>query len=226
MSKGNMYEWVTDTWNPLAGECPHKCPYCSTHKLAQRWEAVKKKYSGSIRIDDSIYKNLKGKEKTIFVVGQNDLFANEVPNHIIYSILERCMCWNQHTYLFQSKNPARFFDFLHIMPEKSIICTTIETNRFNRAIMGNAPSPFERAKAMSQIHVFRKYITIEPIMDFDLEYMIELIKMCEPEQVNIGADSGRNNLPEPSKEKIIALIEELKKFTTIARKTNLERLLK
>jgi hypothetical protein len=63
-------------------------------------------------------------------------------------------------------------------------------------------------------------------MDFDLREMVELIKECNPVQVNIGADSGNNNLPEPGKEKLLELIKELKKFTTIAKKTNLERLLR
>lgn len=48
----------------------------------------------------------------------------------------------------------------------------------------------------------------------------------EAEQVNIGADSGGNHLPEPSAAKVLALIEELVKFTTVERKKNLARLLK
>ena len=27
-SKGNMYSWVTHTWNTIKGECPHGCTYC------------------------------------------------------------------------------------------------------------------------------------------------------------------------------------------------------
>lgn len=27
-SKGNMYPWVTYTWNPIKGKCPHECRYC------------------------------------------------------------------------------------------------------------------------------------------------------------------------------------------------------
>jgi hypothetical protein len=55
--------------------------------------------------------------------------------------------------------------------------------------------------------------------------MVELIKRCNPVQVNIGADSGNNHLPEPSRDKLLALIDELQKFTTIARKSNLGRLM-
>ena len=55
-----------------------------------------------------------------------------------------------------------------------------------------------------------------------------MIKTCNPIQVNIGADSShkRNKLPEPPKEKILELIEELEKFTSVVQKKNLRRLLK
>ena len=26
--KGNMYPWITHTWNPIKGKCPHDCTYC------------------------------------------------------------------------------------------------------------------------------------------------------------------------------------------------------
>lgn len=92
--------------------------------------------------------------------------------------------------------------------------------------MGNAPAPRVRANEMSFITTTPKHLTIEPIMDFDLPEMVDLIKTANPLKVNIGADSKNNHLPEPSKEKLLALIDELKKFTVIDQKRNLSRLLK
>jgi len=63
-------------------------------------------------------------------------------------------------------------------------------------------------------------------MDFDMDEMVELTRDAKPNNVNIGADSKGNHLPEPPKEKILELIEELKKFTIIDQKRNLARLLK
>ena len=60
----------------------------------------------------------------------------------------------------------------------------------------------------------------------DLDELITLIRISGATKVNIGADSKYKNLPEPSKEKLLALIEELKKFTVIDQKKNLTRLLK
>lgn len=32
-SKGNMYDWVTHTWNPIKGKCSHNCNYCFMKKM-------------------------------------------------------------------------------------------------------------------------------------------------------------------------------------------------
>jgi hypothetical protein len=52
----------------------------------------------------------------------------------------------------------------------------------------------------------------------------EMILSCNPRQVNIGADSGNNHLPEPPPEKIADLIEALRPFTKVYLKPNLKRL--
>jgi len=165
------------------------------------------------------------KPRIIFVAGQNDLFANNVPTHMVKRTIDECKKHPQHTYFFQTKNPERLCSFLFDFPKESILCTTIETNR-KYPQMGFAPTTYERAQAMRKITAFEKQVTIEPVMDFDLDEMVMLIRMCHPSKVNIGADSKHNNLPEPSKEKLLALIDELSKFTVIDQKRNLNRLLK
>ena len=110
------------------------------------------------------------------------------------------------------------------MPLFFDVCTTIETNRTYKVYMGNTPSQKERIEGLNDWTV-KRYITIEPIMDFDLGPIVELIKSGNPQQVNIGADSGGNNLPEPGSMKIKLLIDELQKFTTVKIKHNLYRLL-
>jgi len=104
----------------------------------------------------------------------------------------------------------------------AVACTTIETNRWYPEIMRNSPLPDFRADAMGEFT--ERYVTIEPIMDFDLEPMVDMIRRCNPEQVNIGADSGGNKLPEPDIKKVMLLIDELNKFTIVSKKRNLNRL--
>jgi hypothetical protein len=68
-------------------------------------------------------------------------------------------------------------------------------------------------------------ITVEPILDFSVADFTDLILSCKPDQVNIGADSGHNHLPEPSREKVEELLELLVPHTRIDLKKNLRRLL-
>ena len=92
--------------------------------------------------------------------------------------------------------------------------------------MNKSPRIDSRVIAMSDLNkVINTYVTIEPILEFNLEHMITMIKRCNPKQVNIGADSGRNNLPEPTKEKVLQLVSVLQEFTIIHNKSNLQRLL-
>ena len=216
-SNGNMYSWITHTWNTIKGECPHGCTYCYMH----RWKNQK-----PVRFDEKELKTDLGSGNFIFVGSSCDMFAEDIPAEWIIRTLQHCAKFD-NKYLFQSKNTKDFSSIGVFMPDKTVLCTTIETNRWYPEIMKNSPHPFDRARYMKQYKgLVKTYVTIEPIMDFDLDPLIKIIKWCNPEQVNIGADSGRNELPEPSKEKISELISELEKFTIIDKKTNLNRLLK
>jgi hypothetical protein len=128
--------------------------------------------------------------------------------------------------MFQSKNPRRILQYidLGLITERNIICSTIETNRHYVDIMNNSPLPIMRSAFMQAIEL-DKYITIEPILDFDISEMVKLILKVKPKQVNIGADIGKNNLPEPSREKILQLRDILSCHTKVYLKSNLKRLL-
>ena len=214
-STGNMYSFVTHTWNTVKGDCPHNCSYC----YMKRWGK-----QSPIHFDEKELKTDLGDGNFIFVGSSCDMWAADVPYLWLMKTTNHCKAYPNNDYLFQTKNPERILNNLSMFPAKSIICTTIETNRQYEQ-MADAPSTFERAKAMSEIPL-RKFVTIEPIMDFDLDLLVGIIKLANPEQVNIGCDSGNNNLPEPPKEKVLELISELEKFTIIHSKKNLARLLK
>jgi hypothetical protein len=51
------------------------------------------------------------------------------------------------------------------------------------------------------------FISIEPVMDFDVKEFSDWIREIEPNFVSIGADSKGHHLPEPSKEKVEQLIQ-------------------
>jgi DNA repair photolyase len=216
--KSNMYQFIDATWNTIKGECFHDCSYC----YMKRWGKLK-----PVRFDEKELKTDLGTGNFIFVGSSCDMFAENIPDEWIKKTLKHMEKFDSK-YLLQTKNPTRVLDFIDacVITDKCVICTTIESNRDLLEIKRNSPDVFKRAMAMNELsQIIDTYVTIEPIMDFDMDIMVQLIKDCNAKQINIGADSGRNNLPEPSKEKVLQLVSELQKFTIIHNKSNLQRLL-
>lgn len=216
-----MYSFVTHTFNTVKGICWHNCKYCYMKRFHNQKE---------IHFDKSELKTNLGNGNFIFVGSSNDLFADNIDDKWILDTLKHCEKF-KNKYLFQTKNPERLYkEYSDILSFNlnAVICTTIESNRIYPDISKIAPITKERAKYIGLLEQagFAIYITAEPIMDFDLDEMVELIRQCKPKQVNIGADSGNNHLIEPPKEKILQLISELEKFTIVNKKVNLYRLLK
>lgn len=211
--KGNMYPFVTHTWNPIKGKCSHDCSYCFMKVYPQKeLHFVEKEL-----MDDL------GQGNYIFVGSSTDMFADSVPAKWISDVLYHCQQYD-NTYLFQSKNPKRFIDFDWREMPKFFLGTTLETNRDYK--ISKAPTPVERSEEMHSLYYFDRMVSIEPIIDFDLDEFITLITGCVPKFVSIGADSKGHHLPEPPREKIIELIKELKTFTEVREKPNLKRLMK
>ncbi len=210
--KGNMYPFVTHTWNVIKGKCPHDCSYCYMKAFPQ----------GELRFDEKELKTDLGENNFIFVGSSCDMFADGVIfTFKVEKILEHCKKYPKNTYLFQTKNPGGFKEFESQFPPNTIFGTTAESNlgwKFSKA-----PNIHQRLVCLSGIKG-RKMITIEPIMDFNLEPFVSWIEGVEPEFVNIGADSKGHNLLEPSWEKVQKLIKELEKFTKVNLKENLGRL--
>ena len=118
----------------------------------------------------------------IFVGSSIDMWAEDIPSHWIQMVLDYCDR-SANKYLFQSKNPSRILDFIaHPVFHHSVVCTTIETNRFYPEIMRNSPEIEERVRAMEKIANLGidTYVTAEPLMQFDLDKMVEYIKRCKP----------------------------------------------
>lgn len=214
-SNGNMYPWVTHTWNPISGKCSHNCTYCYMNIFPQK----------EIHLNEKTLQDNLGSGNKIFVGSSTDMWAKNVPTEWIYEVLAKCRNYD-NTYLFQSKNVYRFRpDILNKwnIPDKTMIGTTIESDRDYG--ISKAIPPKDRAEYFAQIEWISRMVSVEPIMDFDLEGMIKLIARIKPEFVSIGADSKNNDLPEPPAEKILKLIEKLSQFTDVRVKDNLTPLI-
>jgi DNA repair photolyase len=226
-TKGNMYDWITHTHNHLGGECPHKCVYCSIQDMQKRFPDLP--YSGPLCLREKEFAVQYGSGKTIFIENCNDLFARQVPLEWVRRILDHSCRFPFNDYVFQTKNPVQATPFIGsgVFPRSFLFGCTVETNREND--LGNAPGRFLRTVAMKQISTggFRTFITIEPIMDFDLDEFAGMIIAARPSFVNIGADSKGHGLPEPSFEKVMQLVDRLKAAgIDIREKRNLDRLKK
>ncbi len=212
--KGNMYPWLTHTWNVIKGKCPHDCNYCYMKQYPQ----------SDLRFDSEEFKTDLGTGNTIFVGSSCDMFAADIHYSWIAPILDQCRDFNNNNYLYQTKHPFRFFDFLDdlLFPSKIILCSTIESDIIHKQI-SKAPDVITRYLAMKKLTT-RKIISIEPIMDFNTSVLIKWMKEIDPEFVSIGADSKGHNLPEPSSKKIHELFIALSEFTEVKLKSNLKRL--
>jgi len=217
----NMYDWISHGICHLGGECSHHCQYCYVDNA--RFGRAEK-FTGPIKLIESEFKINFGEGKTIFVEYQNDLFAKDVPVEWIRRVINHCNEWPKNTYVFQSKNPARFTEV--DLPPNSILGCTIETNRIINGI-SEAPIPEERYLAMKKLSKGTKtFLTLEPILQFDVDILAKWIYEINPTFLNLGADSKSHNLPEPTVSDIMALVAKLKEYgIDLREKHNLQRLM-
>jgi DNA repair photolyase len=217
--KSNMYDWIDRTHNFIHGECPHLCSYCFVKS-----SRVKHLYEGKPRLNEKAFRSL-GKGHFYFIGSMIDMWANDIPSEWIYKILEQTRKYD-NKYLFQSKNPIRFVEFQDDFPKRIVLGTTIESDRQHRC-MGIAPDPMERALVMGRLsRCFETIVTIEPVLLFNPMELWNMICICDPKWVNIGADSKGHNLPEPDTNKIISLIWALRgQSIKVKLKSNLKRLI-
>jgi len=107
-------EWVINpdnkkgyVCNPVRGHCLHDCPYCYMGDIRRRF---KKSDEMSIHPGElELIRKLK-KPSTIFVGSSYDIWGSWVPRRWLDMILFHAAVYNQHTYLFLTKNPTRYLD--------------------------------------------------------------------------------------------------------------------
>ncbi|MCL2556874.1 MAG: phage Gp37/Gp68 family protein [Treponema sp.] len=222
-SAGDMYGFVTHTWNPVKGKCGYGCSYCYVKKIARRFG----KGQGEPRLDEKELGANLGTGKNIFVCSSCDLFHDDVPRNWIWRCMERAHEFPGNKYLWHTKNPRRALDFQDRFGGNDTLCVTIESD-IHRPEMSAAPSPMDRFSSLQVWAISCDepwMLTMEPVLDFNIEIFRGELSTMMPAQVNIGADSGGNGLPEPSAEKLRELIAWLEPRTKVVLKKNLARLL-
>ena len=219
-----MYQLSAGQWNPYVG-CAFYCSYCKSSFQAQlkRWA---KKHCAKCydfcphehpeRLTQKL--PMTGYMQFVFACSSGDIAFCE--KNYLMKIVARMESEPATTFLLQSKWPLTFrrVDF----PKNVILGTTLETNRDDLyKEISNAPRPSSRYISLLDIRHPLKMITIEPVIDFDKNVMIDWVTNINPCMVWLGYDSRQSRLPEPSLEKVKNLYWELgqRGFTVILKKT-------
>lgn len=220
----NMYQDARHRWNCFVG-CRYNCSYCKKSFQAQmkRQKPLIDKngkqrgcqlcydyipHFHEKRLDASLPRT-KGDE-FIWVGSSGDISFIEYPNML--KILKKIEEYPDRTFFFQTKNPDFFHKF--IFPINVVLGITLESDIYYSEI-SNAPFPYDRAHSFEQLDFPRKFITIEPILEFNFSVFLGWIQELNPERIYIGYDTKKNNLPEPSLRKTKNLILELERFTKV-----------
>jgi len=216
-----MFDNITKTWNPVVG-CLHNCTYCWARRLAETKLKDVERYRDGF-VPKLVEKELSKRfhEQNVFVSDMGDLFGEWVPNEWITKVIDAIRESPTSNFLFLTKNPGRYREFLDFYPENLVLGVTIETNRDYP--VSKAPTTAERYKAMVELPYRNKLISIEPIMDFDLEIFVQWLKDIGPVLVHVGYDNYKNGLSEPSLSKTMQLTDELSQFTRVKTLTLRER---
>jgi hypothetical protein len=201
------------TWNPFVG-CGFACLYCSP-----TFQAILKRFSKCQQCRD--YAPHWHPERLdripnkpiIFVCGTGDIsFATHDQRiDIYYAMFKHAEKHPDTVFYLQSKNPAIFVGEEKFWPENTWVGTTMETNR-DTSDYSCAPLPKDRAEAMCRIDWPNKYLTVEPIMKFDMCEFRDLIAGVHPDFVYIGYNSKptQAHLPEPAYPDVIQLCNALR----------------
>lgn len=222
-SKRKMFNIVTETWNPVSG-CLYNCRYCWARQLAETKLRNSHRYSQGFKpmLNEHEFTVKFNSGDFVFVSDMGDLFGDFIPSEWIHRVLEHTALFPEAYFLFLTKNPARYLDFLFEMPKNAILGATIETNLddvFHIDDMSRAPSPSKRYAAMRDLEWDKKMVSVEPILDFNLETFSSWISNILPFLAYIGYDNYGNKLPEPALNKTLSLIERISEDTLVVKKT-------
>lgn len=222
-SGSKMFSIVSKTWNPVTG-CLHECSYCWARKLAETKLRNSHRYRKGFlpRLNENEFKAKFNEGDFIFVSDMGDLFGGFIPKKWILQVLNYIRKFPKTYFLLLTKNPSRYKEFIEEFSENIILGTTIETNKDDLYLenkISKAPLPSVRYESFKEIKWSKKFVSIEPILDFDLEEFAKWIEQIMPIMIYIGYDNYSNRLPEPPLSKTMKLISRLSKTTLVIKKT-------
>ena len=213
-----MYSDSVKQWNVFVG-CNFNCVYCKKSFQAQMRRQIHncekcgnyEPHFHEERLNQSLPKT--SGDEFIWVGSSGDIAFIRYPNML--KILEKIEEFPDKTFFFQTKDPEFFDRFL--FPSNVVLGITLESDIYYKNI-SNAPFPYNRVYNFLKKNHPRKFVTIEPILEFNFTVFLSWIRGINPERIYVGYDTKKCGLPEPSLEKTKKLIKELEKFTIVKTK--------
>ena len=242
---GNMYADVDYTTNPIRGRCPFNCEYCYV-KTGFRKNITA--YQLPFHLHRQTLENGPDPPEgsTIFVGSMTDMW--QAPTNFIMTLMKTINEINNRNdcdgndplhWVFQSKDPGPMIQFLDILPRHSTLLTTIETSRRCREI-SDAPTTDVRVHRMNVLSNtvakireefdYKTGVTVEPIIDFNESWFLEMLIVCDASYINFGAmtmaEYEKYEITPPSVDEICWLVDKLikKHGIEVRIKKNLMRL--
>jgi protein gp37 len=191
MPSKSKIEWTEFTSNPIKGKCLHNCWYCYAERMRQRF-GWPEEISWHPKELVSIVR--RKKPSTYFLGSMHDIFGDWIPGEWIQEIIDTTRICNDHTFLFLTKNPARYVGF-----EFPMNCYLGATLTNPHAIPNEDFAPLDEAPN----HVFMSF---EPLLE---EFKESEMPIPFEGTVIIGAMTGRG-AKRPQKEWVLSLINQAK----------------
>ena len=244
MGAKTKIDWADATWNPVTG-CLHGCEYCYARRIAERFGSnqmpiftdypVLDKPVRSVGFDGEkiqpypfdftpTFHRYKLDEpqkwknpRNIFVCSMADLFGDWVPDEWIDDAIKATQRALQHRYLFLTKNPERYGEWLERFEEGRISeLDELENCWFGASASNNAE--LERANRSRA-----QWVSIEPIrerIETDEDQFMEFnpytgSELKRWEWVVIGAETGNSkNKVAPKREWIDDIVDACEDYGT------------
>jgi DNA repair photolyase len=232
------------TWNPVRVKyCPNDCyahdgePGCWANVLRKgRFSRVYDNASSEPAVLTDKHENF-WKYSYIFVGSFCDMFHPTISDDALRQVMDEVrkyngvilrstecdVKWQQFIpqFLLCTKNPQRYVALMlkygdDFFPANVIFGITVESNR-DYPNVSKAPELQTHRLMVAQILSetgVRVFLSIEPILDFDMMQFVRAVRLIKPWAVAVGFDNYGNHLPEPTTEEVMQLVSELERIHT------------
>lgn len=159
-------EYVDYTINPIRGLCKNDCPYCYAKRMYRRFG-----WDENISCNYGVFNEVEKLKKPsrIFIGSMHDIFGEWIYYNWISNIIQYCSDFPQHTFIFLTKNPKRYAEF--IFPDNCWLGVTIDGKENPKNLEEKMQDFLFNAKNI-------KFISYEPLLNMDA-YYVRFIKFVD-----------------------------------------------